>query len=182
MFAQKNNGGKVLSAIPTVALIESNPGCPMKFVLAKIVHGEEERIVIRGNNHVVGTPTHKLLKEELDYVIKRDLKIEPKVDILGGGWILIESDAKNIWLWGGSVYYGAPDYKVVKTILEERYADYRILIVSDLLPKYPQLKQLFSIIEKQSTAGTYPAARMAQIRRVLAKEPKSEAPERGPND
>ncbi len=176
MFAQKGNNGKVLSAIPAVALIESNPGCPMKFVLAKLVHGEEERLVIRGNNHVVGTPTHKLLKEELDYIIRRDLKIEPNVEILGGGWILVVHEPINIWLWGGSVYYGAPDYKVVKTILEEKYADYRVLIVNDLLPEYPQLRQLFSIIERQSAAGVYPAARMAQIRRVLAKAPKNGVP------
>jgi hypothetical protein len=177
MLADKSRDSKNkkgLSAMPKVVLAEAEKGSPMKFVFAKVIHGAEECTVIKGR-HVTDAAIHKKINEELENVIKHEFEPDATIEVQGAGWLLKEPDEKNIWLWGRSMFYETPDYGEVKKLLAEAYPDYNIIIVNELLSAYPRLRAQFSIIERQSAAGAYPAKQMAQIKKILAQKPKEEA-------
>lgn len=176
MFANKGHQSgrkEIFKDVPIVSLSSGVAGAPMKFILARLVSGTEEQFVIRAQDNA-GMIFHKDIKTALEYSTKHKFG----VDVVGAGWLILEEKEKNIWLWGGSSVYDVLDYAEVKKLMLETYPDYNIIILKDVSPS-PELKRVFSNIERLSVDGKYPERLISQAKRIMEKKQGFRHPEPG---
>jgi hypothetical protein len=112
------------SDIEIVRLENRDIGKTAKFIVAT-VKDKTERVVLRSNTLA---KYHKDIYQEI--LFDTDYKLN--VTVNGGGKLYFNDYDKTIWVWGVSTDFGAPDYKKVVDLLQQRYPDFKITLLHSL--------------------------------------------------
>ena len=87
-------------------------------------NGDEKYIVVKAGNKKV------LVSMPLEYhseiASEYKARVNQPVEILGGGILTIDKEAKTIKTYGKSGSYGGPNIKDVRAILTANFPDYKI--------------------------------------------------------
>lgn len=114
-----------ISEIKRVHITKTAIGRASKFIIAEISDGKTKIFVLRSSNQEF----HKEIFGSLVDEFGRNFGLRIK----GGGRIFVDMPDKQIWAWGESTAYGAPDYIQVKKLLQENYKGFEIILGKYLL-------------------------------------------------
>jgi hypothetical protein len=106
---------------------------PLKFIVAKITHGEKVKSVLYAENPPDGVEYVKTRHNDIFNNFKKMLDAASEsVEIEGGAALYMDSEKKTILLWGSSAAYGSVNFKEAKEALEGEYKDYKVTVIYEL--------------------------------------------------
>ncbi len=90
------------------------PDIKQKYVLVRVVHDGEERLILWGN------PNIQWHKDILEEITASGYEIS---EVLGGGWLLLHNESESIYVWGKSDRLGMAPINLVKEVLKGKVVE-----------------------------------------------------------
>jgi Janus/Ocnus family (Ocnus)/Ankyrin repeats (3 copies) len=122
--SQDNDSMAALADIENVKFYNNSINSPSKFILVDLSDGKSIKSIIRSDARIGHDAIYALLLQETEK------KLASKVN--GGGRIYLNSDDREIWLWGVSATYGRADFDKAKKVLQSEYKDFEISLIPQM--------------------------------------------------